>query len=75
MYDFIELLELSNFTNKELLSIFNNLTIIDLMDMKNYLCLSSSNIKDELNIYIYTKDKNIQDFINNNYQSIIIKEK
>lgn len=45
------------------------------MAMKNYLCLSSSNIKEELNIYIYTKDKNIQDFINNNYQSIIIKEK
>lgn len=74
-YDFIELLELSNFTNKELLSIFNNLTIIDLMAMKNYLCLSSSNIKDKLNRYIYTKDKNIQDFINNNYQNIIIKEK
>lgn len=45
------------------------------MAMKNYLCLSSSNIKDELNRYIYTKDKNIQDFINNNYQNIIIKEK
>ena len=74
-YDFIELLELSNFTNKELFSIFNNLTIIDLMAMKNYLCLSSSNIKDELNRYIYTKDKNIQKFINNNYQNIIIKEK
>lgn len=45
------------------------------MAIKNFLAFSSSIIKDELNRYIYTKNKNIQNFINNNYQNIIIKEK
>lgn len=74
-YDFMELLQLSNLSNKELITIFNNLTIIDLMAMKNYLCLSHSNLKDELNSYIYTKDKYIQNYINDNYINIVIIEK
>lgn len=45
------------------------------MAIKNFLAFSSSIIKDEPNRYIYAKDRNIQDFINNNYQNIIIKEK
>lgn len=74
-YDFIELLQISNLTNKELFTIFNNLTIIDLMAMKKYLCLSDTYIKDELNRYIYTKDKHIQKIINDNYINIVIREK
>lgn len=74
-YDFIELLQISNLTNKELFTIFNNLTIIDLMAMKKYLCLSDTYIKDELNRYIYTKDKHIQKIINDNYINIVIQEK
>lgn len=45
------------------------------MAIKNFLAFSSLIIKDEPNRYIYAKDRNIQDFINNNYQNIIIKEK
>lgn len=74
-YDFIKLLQLSNWSNKELITIFNNLTIIDLMAMKNYLCLSDTYIKDVLNRYIYTKDKHIQKIINDNYINIVIREK
>lgn len=74
-YDFIKLLQLSNLSNKELITIFNNLTIIDLMAMKNYLCLSDTYIKDVLNRYIYTKDKHIQKIINDNYINIVILEK
>ena len=74
-YDFMEWLQLSNLSNKELITIFNNLTIIDLMAMKNYLCLSDTYIKDVLNRYIYTKDKHIQKIINDNYINIVILEK
>ncbi len=74
-YDFIELLQISNLTNKELFTIFNNLTIIDLMAMKKYLCLSDTYIKDELDRYTYTKDKHIQKIINDNYINIVIQEK
>lgn len=74
-YDFIELLQISNLTNKELFTIFNNLTIIDLMAMKKYLCLSDTYIKEELNRYIYTKDKHVQKIINDNYINIVIREK
>ena len=74
-YDFMEWLQLSNLSNKELITIFNYLTIIDLMAMKNYLCLSDTYIKDVLNRYIYTKDKHIQKIINDNYINIVILEK
>lgn len=74
-YDFIELLQISNLTNKELFTIFNNLTIIDLMAMKKYLCLSDTYINDELNRYIYTQNKQIQKIINDNYINIVILEK
>lgn len=74
-YDFMQWLQLSNLSNKELITIFNNLTIIDLMAMKNYLCLSDTYIKDVLNRYIYTKDKHIQKIINDNYINIVILEK
>ena len=74
-YDFIELLQISNLTNKELFTIFNNLTIIDLTAMKKYLCLSDTYIKDELDRYTYTKDKHIQKIINDNYINIVIREK
>lgn len=73
--DFIDLLENSNLKSSEIFLLFNKLSILDIMAIKNYLAFSNSNIKDELNRCIYTKDKNIQDFINNNYQNIIIKEK
>lgn len=75
LYDFIDLLENSNLKSSELFLLFSKLSILDIMAIKNYLAFSSSIIKDELNRYIYTKNKNIQDFINNNYQNIIIKEK
>lgn len=71
----MEWLQLSNLSNKELITIFNNLTIIDLMAMKNYLCLSDTYIKDVLNRYIHTKDKHIQKIINDNYINIVILEK
>lgn len=75
LYDFIDLLENSNLKSSEFFLLFNKLSILDIMAIKNYLAFSSSIIKDELNRYIYTKDRNIQVFINNNYQNIIIKEK
>ena len=75
LYDFINLLENSNLKPSELFLLFSKLSILDIMAIKNYLAFSSSIIKDELNRYIYTKNKNIRDFINNNYQNIIIKEK
>lgn len=75
LYDFIDLLENSNLKPSELFLLFSKLSILDIMAIKNYLAFSSSIIKDELNRYIYTKNKNIRDFINNNYQNIIIKEK
>ena len=75
LYDFIDLLENSNLKPSELFLLFSKLSILDIMAIKNYLAFSSSIIKDELNRYIYTKNKNIRDFINTNYQNIIIKEK
>lgn len=75
LYDFIDLLENSNLKSSEIFLLFNKLSMLDIMATKNYLTFSNSIIKDELNRYIYTKDRNIQDFINNNYQNMIIKEK
>ncbi len=70
LLDIIDLLEDVTFNNQELYRLFNSLSIVEIMVLKQYFAGVDINVNDVINSYIMTKNKNEIKIILDNYQYI-----